>query len=161
MQPLTPDDVQNALNAAGLDIHVQHMTDSTKTAPEAAATLNTELGSIIKSLLFMADGQAVLVLTSGDKKVHDGKIAKRFEVSRKKVKIASADECLEIAGYAPGGVPPLGHRHPQQITVLIDETLARFETIYGAAGAANTIFPIEYQQLVDVTGGTPCDIVKD
>lgn len=160
MEPLTPDHVQAALDAQNMGITVRFMEQDTSTAPLAAAALNTELGSIIKSLLFMVDGQPVVVLTAGDQKVHDGKLAAYFNVSRKKVKIATADECIHWVGYAPGGVPPIGHRHPD-LTILIDETLSRFETVYAAAGAANTIFPIPYQKLLDITRGTPADVVKE
>jgi len=160
MAPLTPQDVQAALLAAGLDIQVQTLTDSTATAPLAAAALGTELGSIVKSILFMAEDKPVLVLTAGDQRVHDGKVAKLVEVRRKLVNLANGDQCLEHTGYAPGGVPPVGHRS-KDITIFIDQTLSRFETIYGAAGTANTLFPILYQDLVRITGGTVADVVKD
>jgi prolyl-tRNA editing enzyme YbaK/EbsC (Cys-tRNA(Pro) deacylase) len=160
MEPLTPDHVQAALDATGLSIQVRYLDESTATAPQAAAALNTELGSIVKSLLFMVDSLPVVVLTAGDQRVFDKKLAERFNVSRKKVKIATTDECLEHVGYEPGGVPPLGHRRPD-LTVLIDQTLSRFETVYAAAGAANTIFPIPYSQLLQITGGIPADVVRE
>jgi prolyl-tRNA editing enzyme YbaK/EbsC (Cys-tRNA(Pro) deacylase) len=160
MDALSPADVQAALHAAGLEIQVMFMEESSATAPLAAALLGTELGSIVKSLLFMADDQAVLVLTAGDQKVHDGKLAAHFKIPRKKVRIATPDECLAIAGYAPGGVPPLGHRR-RDFKILIDQTLSRYETVYAAAGAANTLFPIPYQTLVKVTGGEVVEVVKE
>jgi prolyl-tRNA editing enzyme YbaK/EbsC (Cys-tRNA(Pro) deacylase) len=160
MEALQPDHVQAALNATGLGIQVMYLDESSATAPLAAAALNTELGSIVKSLLFMVDGQPIVVLTAGDKRVFDKKLAERFEVSRKKIKIATPEECIEYVGYEPGGVPPLGHRR-KDLTLLIDQSLSRFETVYAAAGAANTIFPILYTQLVEVTGGIPSDVIRD
>ncbi|MFP4323578.1 MAG: YbaK/EbsC family protein [Anaerolineales bacterium] len=159
--PLTPDDVQAALRAAGLSAEVQILAASTATAPEAAAAVGTELGSIVKSILFMVDGQPVLVLTAGDQRVYEAKIAKYFETSRKKTRIATPEQCLVYAGYAPGGVPPLGHRQPDALTILIDATLSRYETVYGAAGAHNALFPIRYDDLVRITGGTVLDVVKE
>lgn len=159
-ESLTPKDVQAALDAAGTGIQVVYLEESAKTAPLAAAALKTELGSIIKSLLFMAGPQPVLVLTAGDQRVHDGKLAQYFSVSRKQVKIATPEQCIEITGYQPGGVPPVGHRR-RDFSILIDQTLARFDPIYGAAGAAETIFPIPYPQLIEITRGTPADIVKE
>jgi prolyl-tRNA editing enzyme YbaK/EbsC (Cys-tRNA(Pro) deacylase) len=160
MHPLTPDDVQRALDATGLGLKIIHLELSAATAPLAAQALQTELGSIIKSLLFMVEAQAVLVLTAGDQKVHEGKLATRFAAPRKKVRIATAEECIAIVGYAPGGVPPVGHRR-DDFPILIDQTLARFPLLYGAAGAAETVFPITYEQLQAVTGGTPADVVKE
>jgi prolyl-tRNA editing enzyme YbaK/EbsC (Cys-tRNA(Pro) deacylase) len=157
--PLTPADVQAALDAASLSIQVMFMDDSSATAPLAAALLGTELGSIVKSLLFIANTQPVVVLTAGDQRVHDGKLAQYFSIPRKQVKIATPEQCVEYVGYEPGGVPPVGHR--QSVPILIDQTLSRYETVYAAAGAANTLFPIPYQTLVQVTGGTVWDVVKE
>lgn len=160
MTPLTPSNVQAALERAGLTIQVMFMDDSSATAPLAAAILGTELGSIVKSLLFMANSQPVVVLTAGDQRVHDGKLAQYFNIPRKQVKIATPEQCVEFVGYEPGGVPPVGHRR-SDLTLLIDQTLSRYETVYAAAGAANTLFPIPYQTLVQITGGKVLDVVKE
>ena len=160
MDPLTPADVKTALDAAGLSIEVRFLDESSATATQAAAALGTELGSIVKSLVFMVDAQPVIVLTAGDQRVFDKKIATYFDVSRKKVKIATPEQCIEYVGYAPGGVPPLGHRRTD-LTILVDETLSRFEIVYAAAGAHNTIFPIPYDTLVQVTGAISADVAKD
>ena len=160
LEPLTPADVQSALEAHNLEIEVQFLDESSATAPQAAAALNTELGSIVKSLVFMADGQPVVVLTAGDQRVHDKKLAAYFGISRKKIKIASPDQCVEYVGYTPGGVPPLGHRR-DDLTILIDQSLSRYQTVYAAAGAHNTIFPIAFDVLVRITGGEQADVVRD
>jgi len=159
-EPLTPDDVQAALKAHNLDIEVKFLDESSATAPQAAAALDAELGSIVKSLVFMVDGQPIVVLTAGDQRVHDKKLAQHFGVSRKKIKIATPDQCVEFVGYSPGGVPPLGHRH-DDLTVLIDKTLSRFETVYAAAGAHNTIFPIPFDTLANITGGAQADVIRE
>ena len=160
MESLTPAHVQKALASAGLKIEVIFMDNPTATAPEAAAAVNAELGSIVKSLLFMVNGDPVLVLTAGDQKADDKKLAALYGVNRKKVKIATPEECVAIAGYAPGGVPPLGHRQ-NGLKILIDETLGRHETVWAAAGASNTLFPIPFEQLVNITGGQVMPVVKE
>lgn len=160
MEPLTPDHVQAALDASGTGIQVRYFDQPTATAPEAAATLQTSLGSIVKSLVFMVEDQPIVVLTAGDQKVDDRKLAEHHGVGRKRVKIATPEQCIAIVGYAPGGVPPLGHRSPN-LTVYIDESLRRFETLYAAAGAANTIFPVSLEQLLAMTGGVLMDVVKE
>jgi prolyl-tRNA editing enzyme YbaK/EbsC (Cys-tRNA(Pro) deacylase) len=80
-------------------------------------------------------------------------------VSRKKVKIAKAHECIEHIGYAPGGVPPIGHRH--SVPIYIDQTLSRFETVYAAAGSPHHIFPIRFETLKDVTNGDVIDVALE
>lgn len=160
MQPLTTPDVQAALDAKNTGIQVKIFEQSTATSAEAAAAANTELGSIVKSIVFFADAQPIVVLTAGDQRVDDKKIAAHFNIGRKKVRIATADDCVAIVGYAPGSVPPLGHRTPN-LPILIDTSLARFELLYAAAGAPNAIFPVRYEQLIAITGGQVMDIVKE
>lgn len=159
MIPLSPDDVKEALKSLGLTIEVQTFEQSTRTAQEAAAALSAPLGSIVKSLCFIVEDQPVIVLTAGDKRVDDRKLGALYRVGRKKVKIADAETTLGITGYAPGGVPPVGHK--RQIPIVIDDTLGRFEIVYAAAGSANAIFPIPYASLVKVSQGNVTDVVKD
>lgn len=158
MKALTTATVQEALAAHQLDIQVQVFETSTRTAAEAAASIGTPLGSIVKSLVFEINSKIIVVLTAGDQRVDTRKLADYFGVGRKKVKIATAEQCIEHVGYAPGGVPPLGHRH--QLDIYIDNTLSRFATVYAAAGTNNTIFPIAYDTLVEVTAGVVLDVVK-
>lgn len=156
--PLSPADVQRALDALGLEIRVREFERSTATAAEAAEAIGTDLGSIVKSLCFAVSGEPVLVLTAGDRNVDDRKLAALHGVGRKKVRIAPAEDAIAWTGYAPGGVPPVGHRNP--LPVLIDQTLTRFTTVYAAAGSANTIFPITPDGLVSITGGRVVDVSR-
>ena len=155
----TPQDVQADLDSLGLDIHVQIFEASTATAPQAAAAIGTELGSIVKSLCFVVDGEPLLVLAAGDRLVDDRKLAALYGVGRKKVHIADAETTLQATGYAPGGVAPLGH--PRPLTILIDSTFERYEVVYAAAGSPNAIFPIPLKTLVQITGGQLADLAKE
>lgn len=143
--------VQAALDAMGLDIHVVEFGASTATAPEAAAAAGCELGAIVKSLLFLIDGQPLLALVAGDRLADHKKLAARFGVGKKKVKLADAETVLRVTGYEIGGVPPLGHT--VKLPTLVDESLGRFETVWAAAGTHNAVFPIAYAKLVEITGG--------
>lgn len=161
MQQLTPDDVQQALNDLNLDIKIHTFETSTATSQLAADAIGCELGQIVKSLCFIINKeQPIIILTSGDQVVDDKKVAALFEVGRKRVKMAKPDECIAIYGYPPGGVPPVGHRTPG-LPVYVDASLRRYETLYAAGGTANTIFPIQLDTLVTVTGGSYADVVKD
>jgi len=159
MPERTPEDVQRALDALGLEIYVSFFDDSTATAPEAAAAIGTELGAIVKSLCFMVEGSPVVLLVAGDQRADDRKVGALYGVGRKKVRIADPAATIEATGYAPGGVPPVGHVRP--LPILIDETLSRFETVFAAAGSPNAIFPIPFKTLIDVTGGRVVDIARD
>ncbi|QPC84772.1 YbaK/EbsC family protein [Phototrophicus methaneseepsis] len=159
MQPLTPDDVRLALDAANLGLTIRHFDDSTATSELAAEAIGCVVGQIAKSICILVDGVPILVVASGDQQVDDRKIATMFEVGRKKVKLAKPDQCIEIYGYAPGGVPPVGHRTPN-IPIYLDQTLKRYETVYAAAGSPNDNFGMTIEQLETLTGGTWADVSK-
>ncbi len=159
MPTRTPEDVQAALEAAGLDIRIVTHEAPTATAQEAADAIGTALGAIVKSLLFLVDGGPVLVLAAGDRTVDARKIAAEFGVGRKKVRIADAETTIAATGYAPGGVPPLGHA--RDLPVLVDASLGRFETVHAAAGSPHATFPIPFARLVEATGGRVLDLARD
>lgn len=159
MQPLTTTDVQAALDQLGLGIQIRLFDSSTATSQQAADNIGCELGQIVKSLCFIIDGQPIVVLASGDQRVDDRKLAEFYGVGRKKVKIASVEECVAIYGYEPGGVPPVGHRTPG-LPIYIDDSLQRYEMLYAAGGAHNAIFPITLAQLTAATGGTIADVKR-
>ncbi len=157
-EQLTPDHVQKALDELGLDIKIHFFDVPTATSQQAADAIGTELGSIVKSLCFIVAGEPVVVLASGDRRVDDRKLGALRGVSRKKVKIATPEQCVEAVGYPPGSVPPVGHKN--KVPIYIDDSLARYEIVYAAAGAPNAIFPIPYETLVKATGGQVVDIAK-
>jgi prolyl-tRNA editing enzyme YbaK/EbsC (Cys-tRNA(Pro) deacylase) len=160
MQSMTVQDVQQALDAFQLGIVITIYEQSTATSQLAAEAIGCELGQIAKSICFVVDALPVLVVTSGEQRVDDRKVAALLGVSRKAVKLARAEECVALFGYAPGGVPPLGHR-TRPAHIFLDAHLQRYHTIYAAGGAANAIFPLTLDQLKAVTGGTFADVTRD
>lgn len=163
MQTLTAQDVQTTLQRLGLNPEMRFYDTTTATSQQAADNIGCALGQIVKSLCFLvetdAGRQPILVLTSGDQRVDDRKIAALYEVGRKRIKIATAEECVEIYGYAPGSVPPVGHRS-NNLHIYIDDSLQRFDQLYAAGGAHNAIFPITLEQLKVATKGTVIDVVR-
>lgn len=101
----------------------------------------------------MAAGEPVLVVAAGDRRLDEAKLARYLGVGRKKIKIATPDECVEVFGYAPGGVAPVGLRTPG-IPVLIDESLSRWDTVHVAAGTSNDNVTLSLEDLLLVTQGT-------
>lgn len=159
MQPLTAETVQAALDQAISGTTITFYDTSTATSQEAADSIGCELGQIVKSLLFIIEAQPIIVLASGDQRVDDRKLAALFNVGRKKVKVATAEQCIAITGYAPGGVPPLGHRTPG-LPIYIDDSLQRYKQVYAAAGAANAIFPVQLHALVNAVNGQITDLAR-
>jgi prolyl-tRNA editing enzyme YbaK/EbsC (Cys-tRNA(Pro) deacylase) len=149
-----PDRVQAALEAAGLPIEVVRLSDSARTAQLAAEAIGAQLGSIVKSLVFVADGEPVLALVAGDRRADPAKLKALLQARR--VMIADAEQVKRETGFSIGGVPPVGHLRP--LATWVDRSLARFETVYAAAGHPHAVFPISFEALVQLTNGHVADI---
>lgn len=145
---LTVDDVRDFLTPSG--IVVQELPGDASTAQSAAEALGTTVPTIVKSLLFLHEGEPVLVLVAGDRKLNQRTLAR--ELGGGKVRLARPDQVLEITGYPVGGVPPVAH--PATLRTLLDRHLLVHRLVFAAAGASNAIFPIEPQQLLELTGAT-------
>ncbi|MBZ0304207.1 MAG: YbaK/EbsC family protein [Anaerolineae bacterium] len=159
MQALTPAHVQAELDRLNTGITIRFFENTTATSQQAADNIGCELGQIVKSIAFMVDGRPIVVLTSGDQLVDDRKIALLHEVGRKKVKIATAEQLINLYGYPPGSVPPLAYRTPD-LPVYLDDSLKRFSLVYAAGGAHNAIFPVPLAQLAEITSAPFVDVVK-
>ncbi len=149
-----PERVQAALDEYGLEAKVLRLPESTRTASEAAKAAGCDVGAIAKSLLFLADGEPLLVICAGDRRVDTARVAELVGASL--VKMAPAQEVRRITGYAIGGVPPLGHTTP--IPTLMDNSLLKWPIIYTAAGAHDALFPIDPHRLAEVTGARVEDV---
>jgi len=159
------DRVRAALIEKGLGDVVLELDNSAATAPLAAAAIGAHygisvpVGAIVKSLVFMIDGQPVIVLGAGDRNVDQKRLAELYVVGRKRVKLTDAVTALAVTGFEVGGVAPIGHT--QQLPVVIDAALGRFETVWAAAGAHHAVFPIKYSQLIEITGGRVATLTGD
>ena len=125
-----------------------------RTAQDAANSLNCEVGAIVKSLLFKADGNFLICLIPGDRRCSLNKL-KKF-LGKKDVSMANAEEVKMNTGFSIGGVSPVAHI--KKLNILIDKSLSRFKNIYGAAGHPNCVFKIQYNQLVNITSGSETEI---
>ena len=147
---------QEALKKFNSEIKVIELEQTARTANDAANSLNTEVGSIVKSLLFRNEGNFLLCLVSGDKRCSLNKLKKIF--NSKDLSMASPDEVKDQTGYTIGGVSPVGHKN--KLEILVDESLNRFKNLYAAAGHPNCIFKINFDELLNLTNGTVKDIVE-
>jgi prolyl-tRNA editing enzyme YbaK/EbsC (Cys-tRNA(Pro) deacylase) len=133
---------------------VRELAEPAPTAATAAAQLGSEVGAIANSLVFSADGEPLLVLTSGAHRVDTAKVA--AEVGAEKVRRADPDFVYASTGQRIGGVAPVGH--PGPIRTLVDTALQSHDVVWAAAGHVHTVFPTTFDELVRITSGTPADV---
>lgn len=143
--------VQDALLAKGIETRVVELSDSTRTAIDAANTIGCIVDQICKSLIFKTEmtHEPVLILASGPNRVNEKTI--EFEIGQKLVK-ADADFVLQITGFAIGGIPPIGHKQKIDL-IFIDEDLLKFNEIWAAAGTPRAVFNLKSRDLIDLTRG--------
>ena len=142
--------VQEVLDGLGLKQRVREMDQTTRSAEDAARAVGCEVGQIAKSLVFKGatSQQAILVITSGANRVNETGLARLIG---EPVLKANADFVRAKAGYAIGGVPPVGHPHP--LAVFIDEDLMKYPCIWAAAGSPKAVFHLSPQELERITAG--------
>ena len=148
--------VQKKLDEYNKELKAIVLNSSARTAQEAAESLNTEVGSIVKSLLFKIEDGFVLCLVSGDKRCSLNKL-KKIKI-QKDISMANPDQVKEVTGFTIGGVSPIGHL--QEIEIFIDKELSRFKYIYAAAGHPNCIFKIDFDNLIKITNGSVKNITE-
>lgn len=143
-----------ALERLGGTGGIRILPDSVHTAALAAEALGCEVGAIANSLLFDADGEPVLILTSGAHRVDTAKVAATLGVGR--LRRATPEFVRLHTGHAIGGVSPIDH--PAPIPTYIDPWLRKYDEIWAAAGHASAVFNTTYDELVEMTGATELEV---
>lgn len=142
--------VDEALRANGIGGQIVTLPDAASTAALAAAALGIEVGAIANSLVFRVDDAPLLVMTSGAHRVDTAALAARLGTGA--ITRATAAQVREATGQAIGGVAPAGH--PAPLRTVVDRDLAAFDEIWAAGGTPHTVFPLTFDELVALTGGT-------
>lgn len=150
MAPSAVERFVTAARAVGLEPKVRRFPDDTRTAEQAAQAIGCELGQIVKSLIFKAGDEVVLVLTSGSNRVDEAVVAPLFGVEQ--LGRANADEVRKATGFAIGGVPPCGH--PARLRALVDQDLLGWDAVWAAAGAPDSVFELTPHELTRITAAT-------
>ncbi len=140
----------------GMAPEILRFPDGTRTAVQAAAAVGCELGQIVKSLVFLCDGEAVLALTSGSNRVDTARLG---AVLGGTITRADADGVREATGYAIGGTPPFGHARP--LRAVADRALLVYDTVWAAAGTPDTVFELTPSELMRASGAEVADFVAD
>jgi prolyl-tRNA editing enzyme YbaK/EbsC (Cys-tRNA(Pro) deacylase) len=127
----------------GIRVQVQRLEASTRTVADAAVAVGCEEAEIAKSIVFVADGDPIVCVASGQHRVDTEKVADALDVAE--VRQAGAEEVRAATGFAIGGVPPFGHDLP----VLFDEELLRHARVWAAAGDPNSLFEVDPRELAN------------
>ena len=149
--------VKNFLNSYNKNIKLIVLDESARTATDAANSLKTKVGSIVKSLLFKdSEKNFHVCLVSGDKYASIKKISDLINLPITK---ANANECKEFTGFSIGGVSPIAHDNTPS-SILIDINLSKYEIVYAAAGHPYVVFGVSYSTLCDLTKGNENNITE-
>ena len=144
--------VAAALAEYGCPGEIKVLSDSARTAAEAAAALGIEVGQIASSLIFkLPDGSPLLVITSGRHRVDTDLVANYLGIE--KLGRVDADYVKEQSGFSIGGVAPIGWVSPA--TILIDQALNDYEVVWAAAGHPHAVYPTSFAELLAITSAQP------
>ncbi len=147
---LTSEDLQRFVDQNQIAAQILPMEEDTPTVPDAARALGVEEEQIIKSLVFLVDGQPTLVISNGTRRVEDREVARHFGVGRKRAKMARPEQALEITGYVVGAMPPFGHQ--TRLRTVVDPDVVAQREIFGGGGEINAMLRLTPEELLRVTG---------
>lgn len=140
----------------GIYVEVNEFPEGTKTAADAAEAIGCDVAQIASSIVMVADGDPVVVVTSGANRVSEDRVAD--ELGAGDVRMANADEVKGTIGWSIGGVPPICH--DTAVPVLFDETLLDYDTVWAAAGTPDAVFPIDPEELRDLADARVADVAE-
>lgn len=144
--------VSAKLKELGINGEVHVLSDSARTAQEAADALGILVGQVASSIVFKLDDESpLLVITSGRHRVDTKLVAEKLGIA--KLHRVDADYVKEKSGFSIGGVSPVGWINPS--TILIDEALNDYEVVWAAAGHPHSVYPTTFAELVATTGAKP------
>jgi len=144
--------VSARLKELGINGEVHVLSDSARTAQEAADALGILVGQVASSIVFKLDDESpLLVITSGRHRVDTKLVAEKLGIA--KLHRVDADYVKEKSGFSIGGVSPVGWINPA--TILIDEALNDYEVVWAAAGHPHSVYPTTFAELIQATGAKP------
>ncbi len=144
--------VQQALIDLGVSGQIKVLSESARTAQEAADGLGIEVGQIASSLIFkLPDHSPLLIITSGRHRVDVDLVAKNLGIE--KLERVDAAYVKEISGFSIGGVAPIGWI--SQATIIIDKALNDYEIVWAAAGHPHAVYPTSFKELLQCTDAQP------
>lgn len=161
-EPSTIQRVRDAAARKGVELDIRTFDESTHTAADAAATVDAELGQIVKSLVFVTpaeDGtlEPIVCLVSGPNRVDLARLA--AVTGQRDIRRATAREAQDLTGFVIGGIPPFGHARP--VRTIMDPDLGRFQVVWAAAGTPTAVFPVPPATLRNLANATVAPITEE
>lgn len=144
----------DARDRYGVEIAPHEFDEGTKTAQDAAEAIGCDVAQIASSLVFIADDEPVVVVTSGANRVSEDRLAEYLDAAQ--VRMAEPEEVRETTGWSIGGVPPFCHE--TDLRVLLDETLLDHDEVWAAAGTPEGVFPIDPERIVELSDAEPAPV---
>lgn len=148
--PLSPVDLEEFCARRGVTVTMHRLAASTLTVPAAAAAMGTKAERIVKSLLFLAEGQPLLVVAAGHGRVRYSLLARASGVGRKQLRFATPEQALDITGYQVGAMPAFGHRYPLS-TYVDDVTVPLSGAVFMGGGGLSELVEVEVEDLLMVS----------
>jgi prolyl-tRNA editing enzyme YbaK/EbsC (Cys-tRNA(Pro) deacylase) len=140
------------------EVEIKEFPEGTKTAEDAAEAIGCDVAQIASSIAMRADDTLIVAVTSGANRVSEAKLADLRGLDEADVAMADAGEIKAALGWSIGGVPPFCH--DAEVPVYLDETLTKFETVWAAAGTPEAVFPIDPEELKDLSGAEVADVAE-
>lgn len=158
--------VRTELESHGVKTEIRHLSDTARTAVDAANVLEVEVGQIASSIVFKIDTEQgerpLLVVTSGRHRVDTAMVATALGVS--KLGRADADFVRQWSGFAIGGVSPIGWLHDGKVfqpQTIVDTALSEYEVVWGACGHTHVVCSLNFDSLLKITAGTALVVAAD
>jgi len=158
-KPLAPSNLQAYLDAHHISAEIVYPGAPTPTVPAAAAALGVEPDQIVKSVVFLVDERPFLVYGCGTRRVDFRKLADRLNISRKRVRLANADQVLDLTGYAVGTVPPVGLKTP--MPAYMDPAVRQYDVIYAGGGGIDALLRMTSSELLRASKAEIAPMLED
>lgn len=158
MHPRAEEFAGRAADEHDFEVDVHEFPEGTKTAADAAEAVGCDVSEIASGIVLSADGELVVVVTSGANRVDPSKVADLLDLEPGAVSMADADGVKATLGWSIGGVPPFCH--DDDVTVFMDETLVGHDEVWAAAGTPEAVFPVDPDRLRDIAEATVADVAE-
>jgi Cys-tRNA(Pro) deacylase len=152
-------DLAAFIAANGITAEIILLPDHTPTVEVAAQALGVRIEQVVKSILFLAEGSPVLVIANGTNRIDYRRLGDYLNLSRKRIKMADADQVLSIAGYIVGSMPPFGHK--SKLRTLFDARMFEQPEVFAGGGSINAMLRITPNEIVRVTDGEKVDVTQN
>jgi Cys-tRNA(Pro) deacylase len=152
-------DIEKYMQRSGIIGKVLHLSVPTPTVETAAQAIGTTVEKIVKSLVFLMDGEPILVISPGTRRVDRKRLARHYGIGRKRVKLANAETVLTLTGFEVGAVPPFGHK--TTLSVVLDKTILQQPVVYAGGGTTEALLEISPTEILRVTGATVLDFQEE